>query len=194
MSLQNNSSSIPDTLNIISVWVENRFGVLSRVSGLFSARGFNIESLAVGPTQDPSVSRMTVVVRGDERTIEQVVKQLNKLIDIIKVKNLSHETHLERELVLVKLDAKPAVRGELLDLVDIFRARVIDVSPKAMILEMVGAEEKIASLLDLLAPYGIRELVRTGRIAMTRSSADAGERKPARTISRVGLGYLDDQE
>jgi len=166
--------------HIIAVWVENRFGVLNRVSGLFSSRGFNIDSLAVGTTQDPTVSRMTVVVRGDDRVIEQVIKQLNKLVEVIKVKNLSHEPHIERELLMVKVDAPRQGRQEILQLVDIFRARVIDVSAKAMVIEVVGAEEKNNAILELLTPFGIREIVRTGRIAIARSSVDTGERKPAR--------------
>ena len=188
-----NTGSFEET-HIIAVWVENRFGVLHRVSGLFSSRGFNIDSLAVGTTQDPGVSRMTVVVRGDDRTIEQVVKQLNKLIEVIKVKNLTHEPHLERELLLVKVDAPKQARSEILEIVDVFRARVIDLSAKALIIEVVGAEEKNSSLLDLLAPYGIREIVRTGRVAMTRSSHDSGERKNPRAAARVGTGYVDTVE
>jgi len=154
----------------IAVLVENKFGVLSRVAGLFSARGYNIESLSVGETLDPTVSRMTLVVRGDDFIIEQVIKQLHKLIDVIKVTDLSEEVHVERELVLMKVNAEPVNREEILRTADIFRARVVDVTPVAFTLEATGDESKIEALIELLRPFGIQELVRTGKVAIARGS------------------------
>ena len=152
----------------IAVLVENRFGVLSRVAGLFSARGYNIESLSVGETLDPTVSRMTLVVRGDEFVIEQVIKQLHKLIDVIKVTDLTEENHVERELVLMKVNAEPANRAEVLRTADIFRAKVVDVTPATFTLEVTGDEQKIDAIVELLRPFGIQELVRTGKVAIAR--------------------------
>ncbi|MBI4608525.1 MAG: acetolactate synthase small subunit [Candidatus Rokubacteria bacterium] len=154
----------------IAVLVENRFGVLSRVAGLFSARGYNIESLSVGETLDPTVSRMTLVVRGAEFVIEQVIKQLHKLIDVIKVTDLTEENHVERELVLMKVNAEPANRAEVLRTVDIFRAKVVDVTPTTFTLEATGDEQKIDAIVELLRPFGIQELVRTGKVAIARGS------------------------
>jgi acetolactate synthase-1/3 small subunit len=148
--------------------VENKFGVLSRVAGLFSARGYNIESLSVGETLDPSVSRMTLVVRGDEFIIEQVTKQLHKLIDVIKVTDLTDEGHVERELVLIRVNAEPANRAEILRTAEIFRARVVDVTPVSFVLEATGDEGKLEALIELLRPIGIQELVRTGKVAIAR--------------------------
>lgn len=152
----------------ISVLVENKPGVLARISGLFSARGFNIDSLAVGETENPTVSRMTIVVRGDERILEQVEKQLNKLIDVIKVSEYSQVKHLERDLALVKVKADKSNRSEILQIVDIFRAKIVDVSAESVIIEITGDEEKIQALLNMLRPFGIREMVRTGIVAMAR--------------------------
>jgi acetolactate synthase I/III small subunit len=152
----------------IAVLVENKFGVLSRVAGLFSARGYNIESLSVGETIDSSVSRMTLVVRGDEFVIEQVMKQLHKLIDVIKVTELTDDDRVERELVLVRVNAEPQYRAEILRVADIFRAKVVDVAPLSYTLEATGDEAKIAALLELLRPMGIQEVVRTGKVAIAR--------------------------
>jgi acetolactate synthase-1/3 small subunit len=152
----------------ISVLVENKFGVLSRVAGLFSARGYNIESLSVGETLDESVSRMTIVVRGDEFVIEQVTKQLHKLIDVIKVSDLTDDSHVERELVLVRVNAEPQLRAEILRTADIFRAKVIDVTPTSFTLEATGDEGKLEAFLELLRPMGIQEVVRTGKVAIAR--------------------------
>jgi acetolactate synthase-1/3 small subunit len=154
----------------IAVLVENRFGVLSRVAGLFSARGYNIESLSVGETVDPTVSRMTLVVRGDEFVIEQVMKQLHKLIDVIKVSDLTDDDHVERELVLIRVNAEPQHRAEILRIGDIFRAKVIDVTSVSYTLEATGEEGKIAALIELLRPMGVQELVRTGKVAIARGS------------------------
>lgn len=154
--------------HIISVLVENKFGVLARVAGLFSARGFNIDSLAVGETEDATVSRMTIVVAGDEKILEQVTKQLHKLVDVIKVQDMTKEEHIDRELMLIKVNATGDRRSEVMQIVDIFRAKIVDVSPKSVVVEMTGAPEKVKALLNLLAPFGIKETVRTGRIAMAR--------------------------
>jgi acetolactate synthase-1/3 small subunit len=161
----------------VSVLVENRFGVLSRVAGLFSARGYNIESLSVGETLDPAVSRMTLVVRGDEFVIEQVMKQLHKLIDVIKVNDLTDDHHVERELVLIRVNAEPQHRAEILRTADIFRAKVIDVTSVSFILEATGDEMKIEALIELLRPMGIQEIVRTGKVAITRGPKGRVARK-----------------
>jgi acetolactate synthase-1/3 small subunit len=152
----------------VAVLVENKFGVLSRVAGLFSARGYNIESLSVGETLDPSMSRMTLVVRGDAFVIEQVIKQLHKLIDVIKVTDLSEEDHVEREMLLIKVNAEPAARAEILRSVDIFRAKVVDVTPSTYTIEVTGEESKLDAIVELLRPFGIQELVRTGKVAIAR--------------------------
>jgi len=154
----------------IAVLVENKFGVLSRVAGLFSARGYNIESLSVGETLDPTVSRMTLVVTGDEFVIEQVTKQLHKLIDIIKVNDLTDDDHVERELMLVRVNAEPQHRAEILRTADIFRAKVVDVTPTSFTLEATGDTGKLEALVELLRPAGIQELVRTGKVAIARGS------------------------
>ena len=152
----------------ISVMVENEFGVLSRVAGLFSGRGFNIESLTVAETLDPTVSRMTIVTSGNDQIIEQILKQLNKLISVIKVIDLTDTDTVDRELALIKVNAEPETKPEVLRLVDIFRAKIVDVAPRCYTIEMTGDEEKITALLQLLKPIGIREIVRTGRVAIAR--------------------------
>lgn len=152
----------------ISVLVENEFGVLSRVSGLFSGRGFNIESLTVAETLDPTVSRMTIVTSGNDQIVEQILKQLNKLVAVIKVVNLTGVETVDRELVLIKVNAEPETKAEVLRLVDIFRAKIVDVAPRCYTIEMTGDEEKINALIQLLRPIGIREVVRTGRVAIAR--------------------------
>ncbi len=152
----------------ISVLVENEFGVLARVAGLFSGRGFNIDSLSVAETQDPTVSLMTIVTRGDDQIIEQILKQLRKLVNVLKVTDLQEGQYLERELVLVKVNATDKTKPEILRLAEIFRGRVVDVSPTTYTLEVTGDEEKIRAVLELLRPLGIRELVRTGKVAMPR--------------------------
>ncbi len=154
--------------HIISVLVENKFGVLSRVSGLFSGRGFNIETISVGPTLDPSISQMTIVTTGDERILEQIIKQLNKLIDVIKVNDLADKEYVEREMCLVKINAQPEHRAEALRIADIFRARVVDSSIKTYTFQVTGDEKKIEAFIELLRPIGIKEIVRTGKVAMPR--------------------------
>ncbi len=158
--------------HIISVEVENRFGILARISSLFSARGFNIDSLAVGETEDPTVSRITMVVPGDDQIIEQVIKQLRKLIDVIKVVDLTNQDTVERELVLIKVNAKRTDRAEIMRIVDIFRARIVDVHPFSFTIEATGTEDKIKGILTLLRPFGVKKLVRTGKIALAREGKE----------------------
>lgn len=148
----------------------NRFGVLSRISGLFSGRGFNIESLNVAETNDPDISRMTIVTIGDDAKVEQITKQLNKLVDVIKVIDLTEENFVDRELILVKMNAEPRVREEILRIVEIFRSKVVDVSASTYTIEITGDQSKINGFLDLLRPLGIKEVVRSGRIAVSRGT------------------------
>ena len=152
----------------ISVLVENQPGVLARVAGLFSSRGFNIDSLSVGETDDPKVSRITVVVVGDDKILEQVIKQLNRLIDTIKVSDLTKENHIERELALIKVNAEPKDRSEIMLITNIFRAKIIDVTTKSFTIEVTGDENKINAMVELLKTFGIKEMVRTGTIAIAR--------------------------
>ncbi|OPY36863.1 MAG: acetolactate synthase 3 regulatory subunit [Methanoregula sp. PtaU1.Bin051] len=159
----------------LSVLVENKAGVLSRVTGLFSRRGFNIESLAVGTCEEPGMSRITIVVIGDDEKIEQVMKQLNKLIDIIKVTDLTENERVERELAMIKVSAEPGTsRAEIMQIAQIFRAQIIDVGAKSVILQVVGDTDKIDALEKLLRQYGVKELVRTGRIGMLRGTKTVG--------------------
>ncbi len=152
----------------ISVLVENKFGVLSRISGLFSGRGYNIESLSVGETIDPQVSVMTIVTTGDDWIIEQITKQLNKLIDVIKVVDMTELDHVEREMVMIKVAPRQEDKAEVLRIAEIFRGRVVDSSQKTYTIEITGDEKKIAAIVELLKPMGIKEFVRTGKIAISR--------------------------
>jgi acetolactate synthase-1/3 small subunit len=154
----------------ISVLVENEFGVLSRVASLFSGRGFNIDSVTVAPTNEEGMSRMTIVTRGDEQILEQITKQLNKLIDVIKVIDFTDGSGVEREMALIKVTAEDDVRAEVLRIVDIFRAKIIDVTPKSYTIEATGNPVKIDAILDLLRPLGLKELVRTGAVAIGRGA------------------------
>ena len=154
--------------HIISVLVENKAGVLAKISGLFSRRGFNIESLAVGPTEDEKISRITLVVNAETHSIEQLVKQLYKLINVIKIQELDPSDIVERELVLIKVSTDNNTRAEILEIVNIFRANIVDVAKKSLIIEITGNSRKIQGLEDLLRPYGILEFVRTGKIACSR--------------------------
>ena len=154
----------------ISVLVENEFGVLSRVASLFTGRGFNIDSLSVAPTNEDGMSRMTIVTRGDEQILEQITKQLNKLIDVIKVIDFTDGSGVEREMALVKVTAEDENRAEVLRIVDIFRAKIIDVTPKSYTIEATGNPVKIDAILDLLRPLGLKELVRTGSVAIGRGA------------------------
>jgi acetolactate synthase I/III small subunit len=152
----------------ISLLVENKFGVLSRISGLFSGRGYNIESLSVGETIDPQISIMTIVTSGDDQIIEQITKQLNKLIDIIKVIDMTELDHVEREMVLIKVAPEQKNKAEILRLTEIFRGRVVDSSQNTYTVEVTGDEKKIEAFVELLKPMGIKEFVRTGKIAISR--------------------------
>ncbi|MBU0952031.1 MAG: acetolactate synthase small subunit [Elusimicrobia bacterium] len=152
----------------LSALVENKSGVLARIATLFAARGYNIDSLAVGETDDPSVSRMTIAVRGDVKILEQIEKQLNKLVDVIKVFEYSETKHIERDMALIKVQANKTNRPEILQIVDIFRADIIDVCHETLMVEITGDEEKIQALIDMLKPFGIKEMVRTGIVAMAR--------------------------
>jgi acetolactate synthase-1/3 small subunit len=155
----------------ISVLVENKAGVLSRVTGLFSRRGFNIESLAVGTCEEPGMSRITIVGIGDDAQVEQVMKQLNKLIDVIKVSDLTDNERVERELALIKVTADTGTtRAEIMQIAAIFRAQIVDVGAKSVILQVVGETKKIEAMEALLRQYGIKELVRTGRIGILRGT------------------------
>ncbi|MER3396031.1 MAG: acetolactate synthase small subunit [Acidimicrobiia bacterium] len=165
-------------MRIISVLVENKPRVLARVAGLFARRGFNIHSLAVAPTDNPALSRMTIVAFGDDRTTEQMTKQLNKLINVIKVVELSESTAVSRELMLIQVQAAPETRAQLIEISDVFRAKVVDVGADSLIIECTGTPDKIHALEDLLRPYGIIEMTKTGRIALQRGP----KVKPARVI------------
>jgi len=166
--------------HVISVFVDNQPGVLSRVSGLFSGRGFNIESLNVAETLDPSISRMTLVTRGNDQIIEQIIKQLNKLVNVIKVLDLTGSDYVDREMALIKVNANASSRAEVLRIVEIFRGRVVDVSPKSYTLEITGDDKKMRAAIDLLAPFGIMEIVRTGTVAIARTKKNGSNARPKR--------------
>lgn len=152
----------------IIVLVENSVGVLARVSGLFSARGFNIKSLSVGETEDPEVSVMTIVVDEDERTAEQVRKQLSKLVETIKVKDITEFPRVERELALLRISIPRERRGEIIEIVDVFKAKVVDVAHNSLVVEITGSSEKVEGFIELMKPYGIIEMARTGKVALER--------------------------
>jgi acetolactate synthase I/III small subunit len=152
----------------ISVLVENKFGVLTRVAGLFSGRGYNIDTLNVGPTQDPTTSRMTIVTRGDDATVEQIVKQLNKLVNVIKVQDFGVEEYIDRELVLVKVAVDSKSRAEVMQITDIFRAKIVDLQAKSLTIEITGNENKVEKLIELMRPFGVLDLTRTGKVALPR--------------------------
>jgi len=152
----------------LSVLVENKFGVLARIASLFSGRGFNIDTLNVAPTQDPTQSRMTVVVKGDDAVLEQIIKQLNKLVDAIKVQDFRDGEYVDRELVLLKIGVDTKSRPEVMQICDIFRAKIVDVAHKTLTVEITGNESKISAFLDLMEPFGIRDITRTGKVAMPR--------------------------
>ncbi len=154
----------------VAVLVENKPGVLARVSGLFSRRGFNIESLAVGVTENADTSRMTIVVSGDDKVLEQVMKQLNKLIDVIRVSDIPPEDSVNRELALIKVGVDSNTRAEVMQIVDIFRAKIVDVGVKSLIVEVTGDESKINAIDQLLRQFGVKEMVRTGKVAMNRGA------------------------
>jgi acetolactate synthase-1/3 small subunit len=148
--------------------VENKFGVLTRVAGLFSGRGYNIDSLNVAPTQDPTTSRMTIVTRGDDATVDQIVKQLNKLVNVMNVQDFREGEYVDRELVLAKVSVDSKTRAEVMQITDIFRAKIVDVQPKSLTIEVTGDESKVEKLLSLLKNFGIIDLTRTGKVALPR--------------------------
>ncbi len=161
--------AVAEEKHTISMLVDNQPGVLARIAGMFSGRGYNIESLCVAETMDPSVSRITLVTRGDQLIIEQINKQLNKLVNVIKVNDLTQTDFVERQMALVKVKARPAQKAEILRLVDIFRCKVVDVSSTHYTIEVTGTEDKLEAFLNLLNPMGIREIARTGSIALSRN-------------------------
>lgn len=156
------------TQHTISMLVENHFGTLNRIAGLFAAKGYNIDSLTVGPTEDEAISRMTIVTSGDDQIIEQILKQLHKLIDTIKVVDLTDDTFVDRELALVKVQSTPTTRMEIMQISEIFRTKVVDVSPKTLTIEATGSKLKVDAVINMLKPFGIKELARTGRVAIKR--------------------------
>ena len=148
--------------------VENKFGVLTRVAGLFSGRGYNIDTLNVGPTHEANTSRMTIVTRGDDATIEQIVKQLNKLVDVLEVQDFRDADCVDRELVLVKVKVDSSTRAEVMQITDIFRAKIVDVQPKSLTIEITGNESKVSKFLELMQTFGVTGLTRTGKVALPR--------------------------
>src|SRR5262245_37836948 len=152
----------------ITVLVENKFGVLTRVAGLFSGRGYNIDTLNVGPTHDPNTSRMTIVTRGYDATLEQIVRQLNKLVDVIAVQDFRDGEYVDRELVLVKVNVDSKSRAEVMQITDIFRAKIVDVQPNTLTIEITGNESKVEKFLDLMKAFGVVDLTRTGKVALPR--------------------------
>lgn len=178
--------STHETTHTLSVLVEDKPGVLARIAGLFSRRGFNIDSLAVGPTEHPAISRITLVVDAADQPLEQVTKQLNKLINVIKIVELDQQASVQRELLLVKVGADAATRGQVLETVQLFRARTVDVSPESVTIEATGSPDKLAAMLAVLEPFGVRELVQSGVVALgrgERSIADRALRSVERSAS-----------
>jgi acetolactate synthase-1/3 small subunit len=167
---------VPEAKHTLSVLVENKPGVLARVAGLFSRRGYNIDSLAVGPTEHPEVSRMTIVVNVEESPLEQVTKQLNKLVEVIKIVELDSATSVSRELLLVKVKADAATRGQVLEVAQIFKGKVVDVAPDAVTIQVVGHPEKLDDFLRVIEPFGVRELVESGVVSIGRGSRSISER------------------
>lgn len=167
---------------IVSVLVENKVGVLARVAGLFSARGYNIESLSVAPTLDPTTSMITIVTTGDDRIIEQIMKQLNKVVEVLKVVDLTETSYLDRETALIKVHTRPEHRDEAIRIVDVFRAKIVDSSPNTYTIEITGDVDKVEALINLLKPLGIKELIRTGRIAIAREATKAPARREPQAV------------
>ena len=157
--------------HVLSVLVENRAGTLSRVSGLFSRRGFNIDSLTVGETENPALSRMTIMVSGDDSILEQIIKQLDKLVDVVAIRELAESSNIRREIMLVKIEADEKTRPAIVEVAAIFRSRVVDISPETITLEATGSTEKIDGLIQLVRPYGILEMARTGSVALERGNS-----------------------
>lgn len=169
----------------LSVLVENKPGVLARVAGMFARRGFNIHSLAVGPTEQDEVSRMTIVVNVEDKPLEQVIKQLNKLINVLKIVELEKDVSVERELLLIKVKADAETRAQIVEIADIFRSKIVDVAPASMTIEATGSPDKLAALTELLHQHGVKELVRTGLVALARGDRAITER-PLRLAEKVG--------
>ena len=167
--------------HVLSAVVQNQPGVLAHVAGMLASRGFNIDSLAVGETENPHLSRMTFVVVGDDKVLDQLRKQLEKLVTVVKVLDISTEDYVERDLMLIKINVPSDRRGEIRELADIFRGRIVDVGPHQIMVEISGPERKIEAFIDLMRPYGIKELVRSGRIALVRSAHGAREQGTAPT-------------
>ncbi len=152
----------------ISITVENKFGVLTRIAGLFSGRGYNIDTLNVAPTQDPATSHMTVVTHGDDATVEQIIKQLKKLVEVIDVRDFRESEYVDRELVLVRVNVDSASRAEVMQITDIFRAKIVDVQPQSLTIEITGNESKVEKFIQLMKGFGVAELTRTGKVALAR--------------------------
>ena len=165
--------------HVLSALVQNQPGVLAHIAGMLASRGFNIDSLAVGETEDPHLSRMTFVLMGDDKVLDQVRKQLEKIVTVVRVIDISSEDYIERDLMLIKVHIPPERRGEIRELADIFRGRIVDVGPNQIMVEVSGPERKIESFIELVRPYGIKELVRSGRFALVRSSRDQKPPEPA---------------
>ena len=157
--------------HIISVLVENKFGTLNRVAAMFSARGFNLESISIGETEDNEISRMTIVTRGDDSIISQILKQLNRLVDTLKVIDVTHKPHVSRELLLMTLKLGKQTQQEIFELIDVFKAKVVDIKQKSITIEVVGSPDKINTTIDMFRPLGIREIARSGTVAMTRGES-----------------------
>ena len=152
----------------ISLLAENTLGCLSRIAGLFSSSGYNIDSISVGDANDNGLTRMTIVTHGDDRVIEQITKQLNKVIDVVKVTDLTNDHFVNRELALIKVTAPPNIRSEVMQTVDVFRAKIVDISPRTLTIEATGSEDKINAIISMLSPFGLKEVARTGRVALKR--------------------------
>jgi acetolactate synthase-1/3 small subunit len=152
----------------ISLLVENKFGVQARIANLFSGKGYNMDSICVGETENPELSRMTIVTHGEDMVIEQIIKQLRKLIDVIKVTDLTHEDHINRELALIKLNCTVTNRSSIIQIVDIFQAKIVDISPKTLTVEVTGGNKKVQAIISMLQPFGIKEMARTGIVALKR--------------------------
>jgi acetolactate synthase-1/3 small subunit len=157
--------------HLISVLVENKFGTLNRVAAMFSARGFNLESISIGETEDPEISRMTIVTRGDDRIISQILKQLNRLVDTIKVIDLTKQPHVERELLLMSLKLTKTSQHEIFELINVFKGKVVDIKQKSITIEVIGSPDKINTTIDIFRPFGIRELARSGAVAIHRGDS-----------------------
>jgi acetolactate synthase-1/3 small subunit len=176
--------------HVLSALVQNQPGVLAHISGMLASRGFNIDSLAVGETEDPHLSRITFVVMGDDRILEQVRKQLEKVVTVVRVIDISREAYVERDLMLIKVDAPTSRRAEILSLVQVFRGRIVDVGTDQLMVEISGQETKIEAFIELMRPFGIVELARTGRIALVRSSERAGRAEESPEEARI-VGPVD---